>query len=216
VLFTGGWYRPRWIGHAGRCYAGFDSVKHRLPLSNLSPGKYFHERVRTSANEAAFARANALSMALLLGEIVKPFTSPPASVPACDEPECSPEGPVFRDYLHFALSVLLLAFALPLLAISILIAALSTAVVAICPGFLKTNERDGMALKKLRVVNRFNPDPFNADRFNADRFNADRFKADRSNVDQIKVEQFSVDQFNFAGAMNAYEELIGAHGKRQR
>jgi len=82
---------------------------------------------------------------------------------------------MFRDCLRFALSFLLVAFSLPLLAISFLIAALCTAVVAI-PGLLKRNDQDVIALQKLRVV----------------------------------------DQFNFEEAMSAYEELIGAHVRRQR
>jgi hypothetical protein len=107
---------------------------------------------------------------------VKSFTSPPAPVPACDEQTMSPEGSMFRDGLRFALSFLLLAFSLPLLAVSFLIAALCTAVVAILPGLLKRNDQDVIALQKLRVV----------------------------------------DQFNFEEAMSAYEELIGAHVRRQR
>jgi hypothetical protein len=83
---------------------------------------------------------------------------------------------MFRDGLRFALSFLLLAFSLPLLAVSFLIAALCTAVVAILPGLLKRNDQDVIALQKLRVV----------------------------------------DQFNFEEAMSAYEELIGAHVRRQR
>jgi hypothetical protein len=83
---------------------------------------------------------------------------------------------MFRDGLRFALSFLLLAFSLPLLAVSFLIAALCTAVVAIIPGLLRRNDRDAIALQKLRVV----------------------------------------DQFNFEEAMSAYEELIGAHVRRQR
>ena len=83
---------------------------------------------------------------------------------------------MFRDCLRFALSFLLVAFSLPLLAISFLIAALCTAVLAILPGLLKPNDQDVIALQKLRVV----------------------------------------DQFNFEEAMSAYEELIGAHVRRQR
>jgi hypothetical protein len=82
---------------------------------------------------------------------------------------------MFRNCLRFALTFLLVAFSLPLLAVSFLIAALCTAVVAIGPGLLKRNDRDVIALKKLRVV----------------------------------------DQFNFQEAMSAYEELIGAHVRRQ-
>ena len=83
---------------------------------------------------------------------------------------------MFRDCLRFALSFLLVAFSLPLLAISFLIAALCTAVVAILPGLLKRNDQDVTALQRLRVV----------------------------------------DEFDFEEAMNAYEELIGAHVRRQR
>jgi hypothetical protein len=83
---------------------------------------------------------------------------------------------MFRDGLRFALSFLLVAFSLPLLAVSFLIAALCRAVLAILPGLLKRNDQDVIALQKLRVV----------------------------------------DQFNFEEAMSAYEELIGAHVRRQR
>ena len=83
---------------------------------------------------------------------------------------------MFRDCLRFALSFLLVAFSLPLLAISFLISALCTAAVAILPRFLKRSDQDVIALQKLRVV----------------------------------------DQFNFEEAMSAYEELIGAHVRRQR
>ena len=83
---------------------------------------------------------------------------------------------MFHNCLRFALSLLLVAFWLPLLGVSFLIAALCTAVAAILPGFLKHNDQDVIALQKLRVV----------------------------------------DQFNFGEAMNAYEELIGAHVRRQR
>jgi hypothetical protein len=83
---------------------------------------------------------------------------------------------MFRNCFRFTLSFLLFAFSLPLLAISFLIAALCTGVVAILPGLLQRNDQDGLALNKLRVV----------------------------------------DQFNFEEAMNAYEELIGAHVRRQR
>ncbi len=83
---------------------------------------------------------------------------------------------MFRDCLRYALSLLLVILSLPLLAVSFLIAALCTAVVAVVPGLLKRNPQDAITLQKLRVV----------------------------------------DQFNFAEAMNAYEELIGAHVRRQR
>ena len=83
---------------------------------------------------------------------------------------------MFRDGLRFALSFLVVAFSLPLLAVSLLIAALCTAVIAILPGLLKRNPEDVIALQKLRTV----------------------------------------DEFNFEEAMNAYEELIGAHVRRQR
>ena len=81
-----------------------------------------------------------------------------------------------RDCLHFALSFLLVILSLPLLAVSFLIAALCTALVAVVPGLLKRNDQDVITLHKLRTV----------------------------------------DQFNFEEAMNAYEELIGAHVRRQR
>jgi hypothetical protein len=83
---------------------------------------------------------------------------------------------MFRDCLRFALTFFLVAFSLPLLAVSFLLAALCTAVVAILPGLPKRNDQDAIALQKLRAV----------------------------------------DQFNFAEAINAYEELIGAHVRRQR
>ena len=82
---------------------------------------------------------------------------------------------MFRDCLRFALAFLLVAFSLPLLAVSFLIAALCTAAVAIGPGLLKRNDGDVIAMQKLRAV----------------------------------------DQFNFEEAMSAYEELIGAHVRRQ-
>jgi hypothetical protein len=81
-----------------------------------------------------------------------------------------------RNGLRFAFSFLLFACSLPLLAISFLIAALCTAMVAIVPGVLKRNHPEVTSLKNLRTV----------------------------------------DQFNFEEAMNAYEELIGAHVRRQR
>jgi hypothetical protein len=83
---------------------------------------------------------------------------------------------MFRGCLRFALPFLLVALSLPLLAVSFLIAALCTAVVAVVPGLLKRNDQHVITLQKLRVV----------------------------------------DQFNFEEAMNAYEELIGAHVRRQR
>ncbi len=83
---------------------------------------------------------------------------------------------MLNDGLRFALSLLLVTLSLPLLAVSFLIAALCTAVVALVPGFLKRNDQDDTGLQKLRTVH----------------------------------------QFNFAEAMNAYEELIGAHVRRQR
>jgi hypothetical protein len=78
--------------------------------------------------------------------------------------------------LHFALSFLLFAFSLPLLAVSFLIAALCAAVVAIPRGFIKRKDPDAITLENLRTV----------------------------------------DQFNFEEGMSAYEELIGAHVRRQR
>jgi hypothetical protein len=63
---------------------------------------------------------------------------------------------MFGSCLRSALSFLLLAFSLPLLAVSFLIAALSTAVVAMIPGLLRPNHQDAMAFKKLRVVDQFN------------------------------------------------------------
>jgi hypothetical protein len=63
---------------------------------------------------------------------------------------------MFRGCLRHALSFLLLVFSLPLLAVSFLIAALSTAVVAMIPGRLKPIRQDAMAFKKLRVVDQFN------------------------------------------------------------
>ena len=83
---------------------------------------------------------------------------------------------MFRSCLHFVLSFFLVALWLPLLGISLLIAAVCAAVVAILPGFLKRNDQDLIALQEPRVV----------------------------------------DQFNFGEAINAYEELIGAHVRRQR
>jgi hypothetical protein len=82
---------------------------------------------------------------------------------------------MFRGCLRYALSLLLVTLSLPLLAVSLLIAALCTAVVAVVPGLLKRNDQDAASLHNLRTV----------------------------------------DQFNFPEAMNAYEELIGAHMRRQ-
>lgn len=62
---------------------------------------------------------------------------------------------MFRDGLRFALSLLLVAFSLPVLAISFLIAALCTAVVAIVPGLLRRRDQDAIALQKLRAVDEF-------------------------------------------------------------
>jgi hypothetical protein len=87
---------------------------------------------------------------------------------------------MFGSCLRSALSFLLLAFSLPLLAVSFLIAALSTAAVAMIPGLLKHNPPDAMAFKKLCV--------------------ADQFNAGQSNIDQ----------FNFEEGVRAYENLIGA------
>lgn len=72
---------------------------------------------------------------------------------------------MFGGCLRSALSFLLLVFSLPLLAVSFLIAALSTAVAAMIPGLLKPDPQDAMAFKKLRV------DQFNVDQFNVDQFN---------------------------------------------
>ena len=83
---------------------------------------------------------------------------------------------MLRKCLRLALSFLLVVLTLPLLAVSFLIAALCTAVVAVVPGLLKRNDQDVTTLHKLRTV----------------------------------------DQFNFEEAMSAYEELIGAHVRRQR
>jgi hypothetical protein len=133
--------------------------------------------VHRSAHETVLVLASALSVAQLPGKIiVKLSASPPAPVSARDVLTTSPEGPMFRDGLRFALSFLVVAFSLPLLAVSLLIAALCTAVIAILPGLLKRNPEDVIALQKLRTV----------------------------------------DEFNFEEAMNAYEELIGAHVRRQR
>jgi hypothetical protein len=88
---------------------------------------------------------------------------------------------MFDSCLRSVLSFLLLLFSLPLLAVSFLIAALSTAVVVMIPGLLKPKPQDAMAFKNLCV----------ADQFNVDRFN--------------------VDQFNFEEGISAYEDLIGAH-----
>lgn len=63
---------------------------------------------------------------------------------------------MFRDCFRFVLSFLLLALSLPLLGVSFLIAALSTALVAIVPGLLKRNDQDAIAIHKLRVVDQFN------------------------------------------------------------
>jgi len=83
---------------------------------------------------------------------------------------------MLRSCLRYALSLLLVTVTLPVLAVSFLIAALCTAVVAVVPGLLKRDDRHAIALHNLRVV----------------------------------------DQFNFEEAMSAYEELIGAHVRRQR
>jgi hypothetical protein len=60
-----------------------------------------------------------------------------------------------RDALRFTLSFLLVAFSLPLLAASFLIAALCTAMVALLPGSLNRNRVDLIALQKLRPVDEF-------------------------------------------------------------
>ena len=62
---------------------------------------------------------------------------------------------MFRGCLRFTLSFLLLAFTLPLLAVSFLIAALCAGVVAVLPGFPKRNHGDAIALQKLRAVDEF-------------------------------------------------------------
>jgi hypothetical protein len=112
--------------------------------------------VHRSAHVAELAQASAVPLAQLAGKIiVKPSTSPPAPVSASDVQTRSPEGPMFRDGLRFALSLLLFALSLPLLAISFLIAALCTGVVAIVPGFLKRKDQDTIALQMLRAVEEF-------------------------------------------------------------
>ncbi len=63
---------------------------------------------------------------------------------------------MFRNGLRFALSFLLVAFWLPLLGVSFLIAALCTAMAAILPRFRKQNDQDVIALQQLRVVDQFN------------------------------------------------------------
>jgi hypothetical protein len=65
-------------------------------------------------------------------------------------------GPMVRDYSRFALSFLLFAFSLPLLAVALLIAALCTAMAAILPRVLKRNDQHVIALQKLRTVDQFN------------------------------------------------------------
>ena len=62
---------------------------------------------------------------------------------------------MFRDGLRLVLSLLLVALSLPLLAVSFLIAALCTAVVAVVPGLLKRKDQDAMALQKLCAVDEF-------------------------------------------------------------
>lgn len=82
---------------------------------------------------------------------------------------------MLRAGLRFALSCSLVAFSIPLLAVSFLIAALCAAMVAVLPGFLKRHNRHVNALKKLQPV----------------------------------------DEFAFEEAVQAYEELIGAHAWRR-
>jgi len=62
---------------------------------------------------------------------------------------------MFRDGLRIALSLLLVGFSLPLLAISFLIAALCTAAVALVPGLLKRRDQDAITLQKLCAVDEF-------------------------------------------------------------
>jgi hypothetical protein len=62
---------------------------------------------------------------------------------------------MLRNVLRFALSFLLVAFSIPLLAVSFLIAALCAAVVALLPGFPKRNHEHAIALQKLRAVDEF-------------------------------------------------------------
>jgi hypothetical protein len=61
-----------------------------------------------------------------------------------------------RDCLRFALTFLLVAFSLPLLAVSFLIAAACTAVTAIRARLLNRNDQDVIVVQKLRVVDQFN------------------------------------------------------------
>jgi hypothetical protein len=113
--------------------------------------------VRLNPRGAALVEASSLLSDRVRGKIiVKPFTSPPAPVSACGEPTWSLERPMFRNGLRFALSFLLVAFWLPLLGVSFLIAALCTAMAAILPRFRKQNDQDVIALQQLRVVDQFN------------------------------------------------------------
>jgi hypothetical protein len=63
---------------------------------------------------------------------------------------------MLRKCLRYALSLLLVTLTLPLLAVSFLIAALCTAVVAVVPGLLKHREPDLITLQKLPAVDQFN------------------------------------------------------------
>ncbi|MFZ0336430.1 MAG: hypothetical protein WAL45_00240 [Terracidiphilus sp.] len=62
---------------------------------------------------------------------------------------------MLRDVLRFALSFLLVALSIPLLAVAFLIAALCATVVPILPGFPKRNHADAIALQKLQAVDEF-------------------------------------------------------------
>lgn len=62
---------------------------------------------------------------------------------------------MLRAGLRFGLSCSLVAFSIPLLAVSFVIAALCAAMVAVLPGFLKHRDRHAIALKKLRPVDEF-------------------------------------------------------------
>lgn len=62
---------------------------------------------------------------------------------------------MLRESLRLALSVLLVACTIPLLAVSFLIAALCAALAVILPGLLRHGNDKAPALEKLRMIDEF-------------------------------------------------------------
>jgi hypothetical protein len=139
------------------CYAGFVSIEHRLPLSNLSPGKYLHGTRPSHRQRCGTRRSEHASIGQRPAKIiVKRFTFAPAPVSELRRIIEVAGGSMLRKCLRYALSLLLVTVTLPVLAVSFLIAALCTAAVAVVPGLLKRHDRHAIALHKLRVVDQFN------------------------------------------------------------